>query len=313
MNIKIDDRNTAQAAFFTPTSFFHKSHSLLGVEFLEGIQKECDRGNLKIVQSSSTHTAIFYKHLPWDSDYFGIPTFRIEFITSSLEKSEAIEEIESVLVKLTAVLLATHKRFYIFAELPCEAICSIQSLCISQWKMVETRLTYYQEAIGNYNYLRRFPVRYATQADISGLRSTAMKARNDFDRFHADFFFSEKVADGFLATFIENSINGFADITLVPNPDDNPPGAFLTANILPTSNALPEKRLARMILSAVDESRRGWYLKLISEMSYIFRDKGIDVAFMTTQATNRAVIRTWEKLGYSLGKTSHVFAKVVER
>ena len=189
MNIKFNDQNTAQAAFYTPISFFHKSHSLLGLNFLEEIQKEYEKDNIKVLQSSSSNTLVFYKFLPWDSDYFGIPTFRIEFITCVLEKSAAIEEIESVLEKLVEVLRKTHERFYVFTEIPCEAICTLQALCLTQWKMVETRLTYYQDALGKYNYSRRFPVRHATQADISGLRDTAMKARNRLRPVSCRFLF----------------------------------------------------------------------------------------------------------------------------
>lgn len=61
-----------------------------------------------------------------------------------------------------------------------------------------------------------------------------------------------------------------------------------------------------MILSAVGEQRRGWYVKLISELSHYFKERGVDTCFMTTQSTNRAVIRTWEKLGYSFGRCAHV-------
>lgn len=312
MNIEINEKTIGEAAFCSPMSFLHKSHAQIGVSFLKNIQKECKDGGLKSFLSPSNDVIVFYRHLPWDSDYFGIPTFRIDFLTTRHEKALAIKSISNCLDELTSNLRLLHKRFYIFSEVPAEAICSIQSFCQSKWKMIETRLTYFQESIERYEYPKRFPVRRATIEDIPGLRSTAMKARNRFDRFHADFFFSEDVADNFLATFVENSINGFADITLVPDPDQLLPNAFLTANILPSIAELPETKAARMILSAVDENRRGWYVKLISEMSYIFKEKGVNVAFMTTQSTNRAVIRTWEKLGYSLGKTSHVFTYAVE-
>ncbi|MFJ7106521.1 hypothetical protein ACIQU2_02625 [Pseudomonas sp. NPDC098740] len=301
----------AQAAQFSPTSFFHKFHNSLGNDLLLSLEIDVEKGNIELFSDNENQTTVYYRHLQWDSDYFGIPTYRIELMCSESVAKPAIDSYRKCISELSIKLKEIHGNAYLFCEIPSEAIFAIQALCLSEWRLVETRLTYYTDQIQSYNYPKRFPVRNATPVDIENLKSTAMKSRNDFDRFHADYFFSELTADKFLATFVENSVHGFADITLVPNPDKNSADAFLTANLLPANPSIPDKSSARMILSAVGEKRRGWYVKLISEMSYIFKDKGIDVAFMTTQSTNKAVIRTWEKLGYSYGKSSHVFVKVI--
>jgi len=300
-----------QAAAFHPSSFLYRDQEALGAMLLEKMTADSASGNVLLLEGDGADTALYYRYLPWDSQYFDIPTYRLELLASALSRRGALDEYCGLLQSLASSVKSTHDRFYAFAEVPSEAVDAMQALCLSGWRLVETRLTYCNDSLQQFGYPHRFPVREATLDDVGNLREIAAIARNNFDRFHADCFFSTEVADNFLATFVENSIKGFADVTLVPALDNNEPGAFLTGNFLPQSS-LSAKKMAKMVLSAVGEKRRGWYVKLISEMSYLFKEKGIDVCYMTTQSTNKAVIRTWEKLGYSYGKSSHIFAFVAD-
>lgn len=49
-----------------------------------------------------------------------------------------------------------------------------------------------------------------------------------------------------------------------------------------------------------------WRFSGFGEVKRLALACGVDTCFMTTQSTNRAVIRTWEKLGYSFGRCAHV-------
>jgi dTDP-4-amino-4,6-dideoxy-D-galactose acyltransferase len=309
--MEFSESKIMQAAFFNAGSFLHKRHAMLGNNLLTRLLGDISLGVVNVIREERTGTDIYYRFLAWDSEYFGIATYRVELMCSEVKQNDAVDAYTRCLSELSECLTKTHEDVYLFAELPSESICPIQAVCLSKWRMVETRLTYYNDHLKNYEYARRFPVRSASYADIPNLRNTAVAARNNYDRFHADYYFSEHVADEFIATFIEQSVRGLADITLVPDSDESDPEAFLTANILPFDAAASVPKMARMVLSAVGEKRRGWYVKLISEMSYLFKDMNIDVAYMTTQSTNKAVIRTWEKLGYSFGKSSHIFVCVV--
>jgi dTDP-4-amino-4,6-dideoxy-D-galactose acyltransferase len=135
-----------------------------------------------------------------------------------------------------------------------------------------------------------------------------MDARNPFDRYHADPFFPQSVSDEYLATFIENSVNGFADIVMVPADGESLPGAFFSANLTPYKDSSVGLKLGRIVLVAVGEDRSGWHLRLMTEMTYHFKKCGVQVGYMATQSTNRAVIRNCEKLGYRYGRCTHVFA-----
>jgi len=306
----MDAKTIMEGYTYSPLSFLNRRQEALGADFLKALQSDVSSGELSCIKDGSGQTEIYYRALPWDTNYFKIPTYRIDFMHSLLMKGEGVASLENLLVTLDSQLSKLHGKYYIFAEIPSEGLTSLQALCLARWKLIETRLTYFSDKVQSHAYPKRFATKDATAEDIEPLRITAKACRNDFDRFHADFSFSEEVADEFLGTFIENSIKGYADITMIPEASDGAPDAFLTANLMPAEYCGDSAKIGKMILSAVGRSRRGWYVKLISEMTYRFKDLGIDLAFMTTQSTNRAVIKTWEKLGYSYGKSTHVFAMV---
>jgi len=241
------------------------------------------------------------KYLSWDTEYFKMPTYKLMFVLYDhhdyLTLKEAVKSfVEDFFVK---------KNTYCFSEVPSEDIFTIQALNECGFKLVETRLTYYLE-LNKYEF-KRFNTREATILDIPNLKRVAREMRNEFDRFHAESIFDSKIADEFLATYIEESIHGFSDYTMVPAETGVPPDAFLTANYLKDEWDSIGVRVSKMVLSAVSsETCKGWYVKLISEMAYHLKFIGADYAFMHPATTNRAVIRTYEKLGCRYGKCVHI-------
>ena len=47
---------------------------------------------------------------------------------------------------------------------------------------------------------------------------------------------------------------------------------------------------------------------MVSELTHWFDGQGIDIIFLTTQSTNRVVLRVWEKLNYQYGRCTHVWS-----
>lgn len=94
-------------------------------------------------------------------------------------------------------------------------------------------------------------IREANYNDIPNLKRIASEMRNPFDRFHADTIFDSQIVDEFLATFIKESIKGFADYTMVPNESGIPPDAFLTAKLLKDDWPVIGAKVSKMVLSAV--------------------------------------------------------------
>jgi dTDP-4-amino-4,6-dideoxy-D-galactose acyltransferase len=248
----------------------------------------------------------YYNHLSWDTEYFGLTTYKLNLVLFPQEATLA--ELAQAAADFVDFLRAQGAE-YVFAELPAEDTKVVQALGSAGLRLIETRLTYYR-ALADYEAPERYPVRAATADDIVGLQEVARTMRNDFDRFHADPVFPTAQADQFLATYVAESVQGFADIVLVPAPDDGvAPGAFLTARYNQSQWPQLGVPVSKMVLSAVSgQERKGWYRKLISEMSLHLREQGAAYAYMNTQATNRAVFHTWESLGYKLGATTHVLA-----
>lgn len=308
MNQDSSSTKLNRAYFHSQFGFLRGMESQVSELFLH--EQEIARNSGEIF-CSGNDPCLWVRHLAWDSKYFNVPTYRVDFVDFDPSLKCPTGAISVALAKLRKDLQERHESFYMFAEVPSEDTALLQALGSDCWRLIETRLTYFNDRIGSYSFPRRSAVRAATEADIESLKRVAVEKRNMFDRFHADPFFSDQVADDFLGTFVENSVRGFADVVLVPEVEREP-DAFLTGKFVHAPE-LSKAPIGRMVLSAVSDSRRGWYLRLISEMSYWFKDRGSEMVFMTTQSTNRAVFRVWESLGFRLGRSSHVFSTFLRK
>ena len=257
---------------------------------------------IKVLIENHAHYFVV-KKLVWDSNFFNLPTFKLELIIFN----------HSDLGVLTNAVKLFQNRFfkeqgqYCFTLIPSEDSIVLQALTGAGFRLIETRLTYY----GNITNFEsdRFLTREASHSDITNLKRVASEMVNEYDRVHADPAIDNKLADAFLAAYVEESIKGFADVVLVPNDESVPPDAFLTAKYMKDIWPKLDCNISQMVLSAVSrESCKGWYRKLIIEMTHHLKDNGADYVFFHPAATNRAVIHTYESLNFRFGQSSHILS-----
>lgn len=300
---KLLDARADKLLFYSPYNFIRdisidKQLNLLVYPSL----KDSKALTYEVTLNNQNHVFV-YEHLSWDSDYFNLNTYKLKgvlFSDHNIDQlTEAIKQFRNEALPIGS---------YVFLEIPSEDILLLQALGRAGFQLVETRLTYFRGNLNDFNE-PRYPVRKATVSDIDNLKLVACQMRNDYDRFHADPIFNQEIADNFLATYIEQSLKGFADIVLTSNEDQIPSDSFLTAKYLKSDWDILGTKVSKMVLSAVsNKTNKGWYKKLISEMTCHLREQGAEYIFLNTQSTNRAVFYTWEKLGYRLGATTHILS-----
>jgi dTDP-4-amino-4,6-dideoxy-D-galactose acyltransferase len=291
-----------RSAKFYPSLNFLTNDPALCSEWFDELALAVSEQELTIFKASNG-VELFIRHLAWDSNFFETPTFRIDYSYIPAVTSDTHIAFE----ELFGFLSSRYETFYLFSEVPSEDIETISGLTGAGYRLIETRFTYFHDQIKNFDPARRYATRQANKEDIVVLSRTAIDAVNEYDRFHADSFFSSYMANNFLGKYVENSVLGYADEVLVPS--EGIANAFLTGNYIHSPSCLDNKKIAKMVLSAVAPERRGWYVKLIGEMTMRFKEKNIDIAFMTTQSTNRAVIKVWNSFGYKFGRCTHIFSK----
>jgi dTDP-4-amino-4,6-dideoxy-D-galactose acyltransferase len=262
---------------------------------------EGSAANMIIPVAVNGHEHQFYvSYLEWDSNYFGLKTYKLVYV---LYNHQDIKILIDAVKKFKDILFS--EPVYCFIEIPSEDIKLIEALCANSFMLVETRLTYFMGNLEVYDK-ERYPVRKAEAKDIPNLRRVSAEMRNDFDRFHADPVFSTDKADKFLATYIEKSVEGLADIVLIPNEPDMSSDSFFTAKYMKSEWEKNQCKISRIVLVAA--GNKGWHKKLMSEMTYHLRDTGAEFIYMNTQSTNRAVMYNCESLGYRFGCTTHILS-----
>ncbi|MBC6607145.1 hypothetical protein H8B13_09970 [Hymenobacter sp. BT188] len=293
-------------AFYSPYNFLRDvvSHQLQ--------QELFGAGRIAKFGVESSHDTIFthkagqllYSALPWDSNFFSTPTYRL--LTGLFEaKCPPASRIEAV--KSFEESLAARGDYYCFSEVPCEDVVMLQTLTASGWRLVETRLLYYRDNLDDFNH-PRYPVRIAGPEEEEQIAQISASARNEYDRFHADPWFGASRADAFLAKYASAAVQGYCDAVLVPNEPHLPVDSFLAISDLQEDSDALGVKLSRIALTAVGPQNRGWHARLVSETVHRARTRGAKAVLMTTQSTNRAVFRTSEKLGFKLGGSSHILA-----
>jgi dTDP-4-amino-4,6-dideoxy-D-galactose acyltransferase len=249
---------------------------------------------------------LIVRALDWDTRYFGVPVYRIEFAggpggtIDAKAVADAIEEMRSA-------FLQRHAVSYVFAEVPSEDVGLLQGLGLASFRLLETRLAYVHHAPQRF-LGQRAGARLATIDDIPALRHAGAAARNEYDRYHADPFFGAERADTYLADYIEACVRGLADTIVVPG-DGGPASAFVAGNARVAKYG--DDVIGRLLLAAVAPERRGAYRMLNGAFLGWMAERGATQVVNTTQSTNRAVIHVCEELGYKFGRASHVFAAVI--
>lgn len=245
-----------------------------------------------------------YSFLHWDSDFFGAPVYKlftVLFAANSTARGIAIA-IEKFLLHTREIGCA-----YLFVEIPIEDILLLQALGLAGWRTVETRLNFYHDTIADFDYAE-FLTREANPKESELMGHISAAARNEYDRFHADEWFGNIKADAFLHRYAAAAVEGYCDAVLVPNEPNVIVDSFLAIDDTPVHAARLGFRASRIVLTAVGPANRGWHLKLAAATIHRARKMQADYVLMTTQATNRAVFRTCEKLGFKLGCTSCVLS-----
>jgi hypothetical protein len=252
-----------------------------------------------------SEAAIFAERLPWDSRFFGYDIVRLNGVYAPTPSGIGIEMLQSWLT-----LLRERQVKYVFALVYPEELAFMRALTGVGFSLVETRQTFYQRTV-DLPPPEDHPVRLATAADIDSLSKTAREMINPYDRFHADPFIAPADADRMMETWVRASIEtGFADFVVVP--DVHEPRAFCTVKNHRDHWDRWQLKLAQpVVLGAVDPLFKGWYRILIDASSRMLAQQGAEVLFWKTQLTNRAAIRTAEKLGYRSGRAEHVFSIVL--
>lgn len=299
----------AELAFYSPYNFLRELSSELQQEhFGAGVARRFagpESGNEEILTGEVSQWLL--SRLNWDSDFFGTSTFRL--FTGLYDQATPLPQLVADAAALRQEL-SRRGSYYAFTVVPAEDVRQFQALTGAGWALVETRLTYYREVDASFQQ-PRYPVRGARPEEAAHIGRISAQARNMYDRFHADPWFGEERADAFLARYAEAATEGgYADVVLVPDEPGLPVDSFLAIGDHAADSQLLglAEGMSRVLLTAVGPANRGWHLKLVSETVQRAHDLGQRYVLMTTQATNRAVFRTTEKLGFRLGGTSHVLA-----
>ena len=293
-----------------------RSDSFQPLHFIRGINPRIIHTNLleSLAQKSKGDRNLCYRfsegedsltilaeHLAWDSNHFGFGVGKISHLLIKNSKNPKFT------IKALSLFIEEAKKVgikYIVCSLDARKGTGIQGLTAVGFIPIEIRAHYFID-LKDFSYPKRFKVRLANPDDIESLAETAANTENPYDRFFGDPALDVAVVKDLMRLWVRNSITtSFADGVLVPdtgNINRVNPRAFCTFKTHQESWNEWGVKVSQPVLAAVSPELSGWYVKLMSELSYYLRELGAEKVFMTTQLGNLAVIRTWEALNYSFG------------
>jgi hypothetical protein len=278
------------------TQAIHSSALELLARKSEGDKNFCFK-----IKAGDKELILLAEYLPWDSQHFGFGISKISYLLN--EENQDPQFISDSLKKVVSEIQQQGVR-YILTSHDLRKNKDILAFNSAGFFPIEYRVNYHRE-LKSFSYPKRFQVRLANDRDLTTLEATAGNTKNPYDRFFGDPTLDSNSVQELLRLWVRNSVTtSFSDGVLVPDMID--PKAFCSFKLHQNSWADWGVKLAQPILAAVSPELSGWYLKIMSELTYYLREHGADRAYMTTQLANHAVIRTWEALGYSYGSSECV-------
>jgi dTDP-4-amino-4,6-dideoxy-D-galactose acyltransferase len=233
-------------------------------------------------------SATLCEELPWDSKFFGLSISRA--IPAHLDAPACDAMLE---------WCRTHGVDCLYFLARPDDTMTLRLLDDGGFQLVGVRVTLSRHAPAGRGDVRGH-VRRAVGGDIPDLRDIASSAHGD-TRFHADSRFDAARCDELYATWIENSVRGFADHVLVAERDDAPVG-YLTLHVA-TPDPAPDAagRTARIGLFAVHERYRnqGVGRDLLRGAAQMLAEEDVTETSVVTTGRNIAALRLYRGEGFT--------------
>lgn len=233
-------------------------------------------------------TAALCEELPWDSQFFGLSIARA--VPSRLDAPTRDAMLDWCRAHGTDCLY--------FLGAP-DDTATIQHLDAGGFQLVSVRVTLARPAGSGHGDVRG-QIKQATAGDIPALRGIALSAHRD-TRFHADSHFDAARSDELYATWIENSVRGYADQVLVAERDDAAVGYVTLHTEAPDAPAESAGRTARIGLFAVHEQYRGQGIgrDLLRSAADTLASAGMTSTSVVTAGRNVAALRLYKSEGFN--------------
>jgi ribosomal protein S18 acetylase RimI-like enzyme len=226
------------------------------------------------------------EELPWDSSFFGVSIARV--LPSRLDEPGADSVLEWCREK----------------DIDCVyCLCALDDpatqtqLSAAGFQLVGVKVTLARPGGAGIGELRG-RTRPARLDDIPRLRGIALSSHRD-TRFHADGHFDPARCDELYATWIEKSVQGYADHVVVAERDETPVG-YITLHLSPGDAAEPAGGTARIGLFAVDEQWRNQGVggDLLHETARMLGEYGVRETTVVTAGRNVAALRLYTREGF---------------
>lgn len=243
-------------------------------------------------------------------DLFNSEVFRIEMGNMTINNDGKISD--SIRVDVQKAIISARKEGY--QHLTCKVSTSdkgiVKALEENGFYLVDTAITFCFQFGKNQLRSMEYKCRLGDcqKEDLQELMRIA-KESYSLDRFHSDPKLPNDLCDEYYEKWIQNSVNGFADKTLVAYYDNKVVG-------FTTGKRRREEEYYDLVLSAVDINARGLniYTSMIHYMTnYVVnlaeKDSTLKGILLETQVDNYPVLRAWIKLGYTPYSSLYVFQR----
>ena len=222
------------------------------------------------------------EELSWDSNFFGLSIARA--VPSHLDDRTRVEMLD---------WCESRRVDCLYFLCPLEQTVTQRHLIDSGFQLVSVKVTLARPAgAGSGNV--RGDVRNATVNDVPRLREIALLAHRD-TRFHTDGHFDPARCDELYATWIENSVHGYATSVLVAERDGTAVG-YITLHVDGDDAAAPAGRTARIGLFAVDEQWRNQGIghDLLRRAARLLDERHVGQTSVATAGRNVAAVKLYK-------------------
>jgi dTDP-4-amino-4,6-dideoxy-D-galactose acyltransferase len=214
--------------------------------------------------------------LEWDSNFFGVRIARLN--ASRLDEetlASALQWCNSNRIDCLYFLAdADHAMTPILAEK-------------NGFHLTDVRVTYERPLAQNETFPAHGTIRLAREQDLPTLREIARNTHRD-TRFYFDGRFDRDKCDQFYATWVENSLRGFAQAVLVAEVAGIP-AAYLTCHLKAN-----ESQIGLLGVGAQHQGR-GLGTKLVQQFFSWSREHNAQRATVVTQGRNLAAQRLYQR------------------